>query len=261
MPPSSATPPPPGQAKESNRRLLGILLFFELVLGTAWTILLITPAQSNSGYGTITCFLIVYPLQLLCMIGGGVSLWKHRINLNFAILVLITPLIFAVIPFLINVLSGNPPALQSPGLIQKILLVIFLIPVIIALVIPRKIGFYLPKFLLRSFWMNLLFLLVPLLIYLTAAAMVYQWSLIFAEAKGGDSGYVVAYGVLFAYVFAAITLIPATLIFLYAYLGLFQNHEPKRKGMRIAQLVLSLPAIGMAAWLLLRILREFSAQA
>lgn len=253
--------PPPHPKTETNRRLLGILFFLELILGTAWTLALITPAGDESAYKPITLFFLIYPLQLLCMIGGGISLWKHRPNLNFAILVLITPLIFAVAPFLINVLAGGAPALREPKLIQLITLGIFTLGVIIALIFPKRISFYLPKFLLKSFWLNLLFLLIPLLIYLTGAAALYQWTNLFADAKDKNAGYLLAYGVLFAYIFAAITLVPATLIFLYSYLSLFQKHETRRKGMRITQLVLSVPAVAFAIWLLIRISEEFSLQA
>ncbi|MDF1858697.1 MAG: hypothetical protein P1U87_00705 [Verrucomicrobiales bacterium] len=256
----TGTPPLPPKT-ESNRRLLGILFFFELILGAAWTLILITPAGHESVYEPIAFFFLIYPLQLLCMIGGGISLWKHRPNLNFAILVLIAPLIFSVAPFLINVLAGGAPALREPKVIQIITLGLFVGAVIITLVFPRRISFYLPKFLLKSFWLNLLFLLIPLLIYLTAAAAVYQWANLFSKAKDDSAGYLVAYGVLFAYIFAAITLVPATLIFLYSYLSLFQKHETRRKGMRVTQLILSVPAVAVGIWLLIRILEEFSAQA
>lgn len=256
---------PPPLPQESSReagnlRLLGNLFFLELALGLAWSLYRISYLLKDDTYGSISLFGIVAPIFLLCMLAAVISLFRFPANLKAAVLVLSLPFFLSLVPVLINAATGSQPLLATEKSLQTAVLIIVAVFVLAILLLPKRFAFFLPAFVIKSFWINLLFLLTPLLVYATGALALFQWTRLFSQASDDKAGYVLAYGLMFAILFAMITVVPAGIISLYSYLSFFQKHETRRLGMRISQLVLSLPATGFGVWLLIRLLREMSVQ-
>lgn len=161
---------------------------------------------------------------------------------------MLTPIVLLVLPGLFRgiyggpILTGQGSEWKAIGLLLALLLGLFLLS-------PKKIVPYVPRFLVKSRVFNVG--LMALLVLLLAG-----WGLLlrmFLDSPDQDSS-----GILTGFLLASggVAAAISTLTFAYSYLGLFQSYDACNQRLRIAQLILSLPAplVVVAAVLLLLII-------
>ena len=151
-----------------------------------------------------------------------------------ATLTFVTPIVFLVLPGLFRSLIGGP-LITGDGSVWKagggLLALLFGL----FLVFPKRLVPYLPKFLVRSRGFNF-GLATFLVLLLTGWGWLFR---LFLDSKEQDSsGNFLGFMLVSAGVVAAISVV----VFAYSYVGLFQSYDKRNQKLRVAQLVLSLPA-------------------
>jgi len=244
--------------EKTGKRLMAVLWLLELALGIVWIMPLITVRGSQGDYGMLSLeqFFAVYPLNLLLMLVGVWSFIRRPSSRGLAILVIITPIVLLPLPHLLNLLAGGRPLLDTEEKIRNVAVVLALLPMAVIFLFPRRVATWLPLWMLRSGWFNGLVLMVACGVYLPYIALVLMWDKIFLKTSDNSEGYALAYGLGAAVVYAALSFVPALLIFLYSYLSFFKQGISERKGIRSAQLVVSLPAVLIGVGILLRVLMK-----
>jgi len=234
---------------------MAVLWLMELALGIAWTMPLITATGSQGDYGMqcLTQFFAVYPFQLLLMAVGVWSFFKRPESRGMAMLVILTPLVLFPIPLLLNRLAGGHPFLDTKEKVRNAVIFLTVLPVAAIFFFPRRVATLLPTWMLRSGWFNGLVLMIACGVYVPYIALVLMWDKIFLKTADNSEGWALAYGLGAAVVYAALSFIPAVLIFLYSYLSFFQKRVPERKGIRVAQLIVALPAVLIGVGVFVRV--------
>ena len=226
-------------------KLLKAVLFVELLVGAAWT--LTVGAVGTQDLGALTAFIAAAPVFLVAMAIGAWKAIREPDTRSLAVWVILIPFAVLFLPSTLRTMFGDGAFTSGSG--GKAWLVLAGAPLGLALVRPRAVGAYLPRFVVQSRAFNLA--VVGLLLLTVGVIAVIGFAALNPELVGEATPFVAALVPI-----AVIGAIFSVFVILIAYLGFFHPEGRQRNILRVVQLVLAIPiplavAAGFIAFALL----------
>ena len=232
-------------------KFLRICIVIQLVLGTIWTLTLITSA--NQGLGPIVMFVLIYPIHGVFGLIAAWSWWKKPQKRRLASVVLLLPVGFLFLPSLIVAVFGGA-VLTGPGDVGRTVVLLIAAGIGACLLFPAKAAGFVPDFCFRSRVFNVA-ALAALVLAWTPVVTGLVWLLLVAEPiQAGDrsnSGLAALYVSGIAMLFMAAIGLVSVWTFLLGYIGVNQPAEVIHRSLHKAQLAGSAPGLLMLAMLVL----------
>ena len=211
-------------------KLLKAVLFVEVLVGAAWT--LIVGETGTQDLGALTAFVAAAPVFLVAMAIGAWKAIREPDTRSLAVWVILIPLAVLFLPSTLRTMFGA--GVLSGGSAGKAWLLLAGAPLGLALVRPRAVGAYLPRFVVQSRAFNLA--MVGALLLTLGVIAVIGYAALNPELVGEATPFVAALVPI-----AVIGAIFSVVVILIAYLGFFHPEGRQRNVLRVVQLVLAIP--------------------
>ena len=212
-------------------KLLRIALFFEVLMGSAWLLLVGATPRIDLG-GTMVLFVLAPPALVAMAIGVWKLITEEGVR-PLAATVVILPVAFLFAPMVLHGIFGAHVLAGARA--TKAWGVLLAGPLVFTVLRPRTVGSYLPRGLFESRMLNLAILLVLIMVALALLALGIAF---FQESTGPDVAPQAFKALVPVVVAGAAFSVP---VILFAYLGFFQKVGRSENPLRIAQLILAIP--------------------
>jgi len=211
--------------------------------------------ELQKSLASLYLFVLIYPFHLMFVLVALWAIWKHPDLRRKAALVIVLPVVFLFLPYLITSLFGGP---LHAGQFAGIAVGTAIIGVVLGLAMPQKAVTVLPNGLFRSRGFNIVIIALIALAWLfPVVAIIWLSQEGATNPTGGGQGspgmgvavMFVLVGMYFVGVGAA-----SVVTALFGWLGLRGGVDGAQRGLHTAQLVLSAPGVllgsGTLLWLL-----------
>ncbi len=211
-------------------KLLKAVLFVELLVGGAWT--LVVGAIGPRDLGVLTAFVAAAPIFLVAMAIGVWKAIREPESRSLAVWVILTPVAVLFLPSTLRTMFGDGVFTSDGG--GKAWFLVAGAPLGLVLVRPRAVGAYLPRFVVQSRAFNLG--VIGLLLITVGAIAVIGFAVLNPTLMEGATPFVAALVPI-----AVIGAIFSFVVILVAYIGFFHPDGRQRNVLRVIQLLLAIP--------------------
>lgn len=142
-------------------KALRIILVVQLLLGAVWTLAMLTELQKS--LAALTLFVLIYPFHLVFFFVALWAVWKHPDLRRKAVLIMVLPVGFLFLPYMITSFFGNP---LSADQLASLAIAAGVFCLVLGIALPRKTATLLPNGLFRSRGFNILVIVLMVLAWL-----------------------------------------------------------------------------------------------
>lgn len=234
-------------------KALRIILVVQLLLGTVWTLAMLTELQKS--LASLSLFVLIYAFHLIFFFVALWAVWKHPDLRRKAVLIMVLPVGFLFLPYMITSLFGD---LLKAEQLASLAIAAAVLCLVLGIALPRKTARLLPNGLFRSRGFNILVIVLMVLAWLLPIVPI-VWLAQHGDA-GGPGGGQGSPGMGAAYVLAAAAMYliglgaASVMMGVLGWLGLRGDVVGAQRKLHTTQLVIAAPGLllgsGTLAWLL-----------
>jgi len=227
-------------ARHPMRLFLKIVIGFQVLLGTWWTLPLLA---SDGDFSTLAVLFVSAAVNLAFYLIAAWVLWKRPAERRLAVIVFVLPIAMYFLPGLIKALAGGPLNGQ-----QGAALALGLVTVLLGFGIffPKRASQFLPAALLKSRLFNWL-IIIALAIAWMLPILGTIWLATEEQGSGGSSsGMAIAYVIYFLALYIAAVGAASVCVMVFGWIALRSGIENTCRRLNITQIIMGTPSVALA---------------